>query len=329
MFRTRLCPMEKKRITILPHVYNDNDYFLLKFNYDESLVSIARSLGCRWVVPEEGWAIYRSRENLKSVVRAFSDISIVDTSKIGKIAVDDSPGARFREVPEEYSNALIRKGFNEETINIYRSMFREFLNHFPERQLKDIAETEVRSYLEDQTLGKKISGKTQKQLIEAINAYYVDILKRKELIYPLEKPEQKEKSRRAPTKKELSRMQRVTKNPKHKAIMSLLHSTGLKRNELIDLKREDLDLKKRSVKVKTGKEPKGKTIPLEKETSDLLEHYLELYKPEKWLFEGEKGKQYANSSILSILRRASFKAGLDKRIPKSKRNPGSEINWGS
>ena len=75
--------MEKKRITVLPHQFNNNDYFLLKFNFDESLVSIARSLGCRWVVSEQGWAIYRSRENLRALIRAFSDISIFDTSKIG------------------------------------------------------------------------------------------------------------------------------------------------------------------------------------------------------------------------------------------------------
>ena len=333
--------MEKKRITILPHQYNNNDYFLLKFNYDEILVSIARSLGCRWVVAEEGWAIYRSRENLSSVIRAFSDISIVDTSKLGKVSLEDKDEAGFKDVPQEYSQALIRKGFNEEVRSIYRSMFREFVNHFKERKLREISQEEVRDYIAVQTRNKKISGQAEKQLIGAINLYFADILKRKELKYPLVETEKNETAQNGPSKKELARMLKVTKNPKHKAILSLLHSTGLKRSELIDLKKSDLDLAKKRVKAQSENDreskagapqkvtDKKKDISLEKEAVDVLEHYLELYKPKEWLFEGTKGNKYADSSILSVLRRASFKAGLDRKIPKSKRNPNSEINWGS
>ncbi len=321
-------PMEKKRITILPHQHNNNDYFLLKFNYDESLVSIARSLGCRWVVDEEGWAIYRSRENLSSVIRAFSDISIVDTSKIGKVSPEDKEEARFIDVPQEYSQALIRKGFNEETRSIYRSLFREFVNHFKNRKLREVTQEEVRDYIAVQTLNKKISGQTEKQLIAAVNLYYADILKRKELKYPIVEPEQKESGQSGPSKKELSQMLRVTKNPKHKAILSLLQSTGLKQSEVIALKKSDLDLEKKEVALE--KEiPMEKVIPLEKETAEVLQHYMELYKPKKWLFEGTNGNKYADSSLVSVIRRASFKAGLDRKINKSKRDPNSEINWGS
>lgn len=327
--------MEKKRITILPHQYNDNDYFLLKFNYDESLVSIARSLGCRWVVSEEGWAIYRSRENLSSLVRAFSDISIVDTSKIGKINLEENGESRFKDVPQEYAQALIRKGFNEETRSIYKSLFREFVNHFSQRKLREVSQEEVREYIAGQIRSKKISGQTEKQLIGAINLYFADILKRKELMYPLEEAAKNESRQNGPTKKELSRMIGVTKNPKHKAILSLLQATGLKRSEVIDLKRSDLDLEKKCVMSDPGNLQKKeessseKAIILEQDTVDHLKHYLELYKPKEWLFEGTQGNKYADSSILSVIRRASFKAGLDRKIPKSKRNPDSEVNWGS
>jgi len=321
--------MEKKRITILPHQFNDNDYFLLKFNYDEGLVSIARSLGCRWLVPEQGWAIYRSRENLRSVVRAFSDISIVDTSKIGIASLNETYGGRIKEVPEEYSNVLIRKGFNEKTIRIYKTLFREFVNHFPDKKLKEIDSEAVLAYLKDQIRIKKISAKTQEQLIEAINLYYGDILKRENLQYPLETPVKGKNSQPRLSKKELALMLKVTKNVKHRAIISLLDSTDLKRSELVGLKKEDVNLEAKRIKPKRTKDQKNKEVVLEPKTKEILRHYLELYKPELWLFEGANGKKYANSSILSVLRRASFKAGLDKEIPKSKRDPESETNWGS
>ncbi len=321
--------MEKKRITILPHQFKDNDYFLLKFNYDESLVSIARSLGCRWVVSEQGWAIYRSVKNLNSVVRAFSEISIVDTSKLGATTFKEASEDAFEQVPEEYSNVLIRKGYTEEVVSIYRSLFREFINHFSGRKLKEIDPEEVLAYVDSQAQVKKISGKTLDQLVQAINLYYGDILKRKKLKYPLEDPEKEVRAKNEVSEKELKQMLKVTKNLKHKAMMSLLHSTELKRSDLIDVKKKDVDLKTSQIKLETGKDKKVKTVLIEPDTNKLLKRYLDLYKPQSWLFEGVNGNKYANSSILSMLRRASFKAGLDKKVPKSKRNPESETNWGS
>lgn len=318
----------------MPHQFNDNDYFLLKFNYDESLVSIARSLGCRWVVSEQGWAIYRSKENLESLVRAFSEISIVDTSKIGITSVEESSAGKSNRIPEAYANLLIRKGYAEEAISIYRSLFREFINYFSEKKLNEISPEEALAYIDSQVRSKKITGKTLEQLIEAINLYYVDILKDKELKYSIKDEEKEQTAGKEVSRKELKQMLRVTKNVKHKALMSLLHSTELKRSELINLKKTDVDLKTRQIKSNTVKkkkknEQKEKIVMIEPETNRMLQHYLELYKPENWLFEGAKGKKYANSSILSVLRRASFKAGLDKKIPKSKRDPERESNWGS
>ena len=321
--------MEKKRITILPHQFKDNDYFLLKFNYDESLVSIARSLGCRWVVSEQGWAIYRSIENLNSVVRAFSEISIVDTSKIGINSFEETSERSFEQVPEEYSNVLIRKGYTEEVISIYRSLFREFINHFSGRKLKEIGPDEILEYVENQVKVKKITGTTLAQLVKAINLYYGDVLKRKKLKYPLDEVEKEKSAKNEVSEKELKQMLRVTKNLKHKAMMSLLHSTELQRSDLIDLKKKDVDLKASQIKLKTTEDKEDKTVLIEPDTNKLLKRYLDLYKPQSWLFEGVNGNKYANSSILSMLRRASFKAGLDKEVPKSKRNPESETNWGS
>jgi site-specific recombinase XerD len=321
--------MEKKRITILPHQFKNNDYFLLKFNYDESLVSIARSLGCRWVVEEQGWAIYRSPENLGSVVRAFSEISIVDTSKIGITSFEETAEGRYDQVPEAYSNVLIRRGYTKEVINVYRSLFREFINHFSGRNPQDLGRDEVTAYLESQVKAKKIAGKTLEQLIDAINLFYVDILKRKKIEYPPAEAEKRKKIRQRISGKDLKQMLKVTKNIKHKAMISLLNTSDLKRSELIDLKKKDVNLNNRQINVKKSKQEQDKKVMIEPETNLLLRHYLEVYKPESWLFEGAKGKKYANSSFLSVLRRASFKADLDAKIPRSKRDPESETNWGS
>ena len=321
--------MEKKRITVLPHQFNNNDYFLLKFNYEESLVSIARSLGCRWVVEENGWAIYRSRENLEALIRAFSDISIFDTSKIGIIDAQEDYGDRITAVPEAYSQLLIRKGYSDEAVQVYKSLFREFIHHFKDKKLKDLKREDMVSYIEEQVAGKKISGKSEEQLVDAINFYYGGILKRQALTYPIVKRENSGQSRRKVSKKELVRMLDATPNVKHKAVMSLLYASDIQRTQLVELEKDDVNLDKMTIRTRSGEEKKPVTLKLYEDSRELLDQYLKVYKPDKWLFEGAKGDQYSKSSILSVVRRASYKAGLDEKIPKRKREPENEMRWGS
>ena len=321
--------MEKKRITVLPHQFNNNDYFLLKFNFDESLVSIARSLGCRWVVSEQGWAIYRSRENLKALIRAFSDISIFDTSKIGIVDAEENYGEPIATVPEAYSQLLIRKGYSEETIQVYKSLFRELMHHFKQKQLKDIKREELQAYLQNQVNARKISGKTEKQLVDAINLYFTGILKRPKLDYRAAKKQRSGRFGKDISQKELLKMLSVTQNVKHKALMSMLYASDLERAQLIELEKDDVDLDKMTIRTKSGEEKKPVTLKLDEASKELLDKYLEVYKPDRWLFEGSKGDQYSNSSIVSVIRRASYRAGLDEKIPKRKRDPENETRSGS
>ena len=321
--------MEKKRITVLPHQFNNNDYFLLKFNFDESLVSIARSLGCRWVVSEQGWAIYRSRENLRALIRAFSDISIFDTSKIGITDAEESYGERMTEVPEAYSELLIRKGFSEEAIQVYKSLFRELVHHFKEKEVRDISEEDLRSYIDNQVSAKKISTASEKQLIKAINLYFSGVLKRTELEYPVAKREKPGRGQKSISLEDLRKMLAVTQNVKHKAVMSLLYASDLQRAQLINLKKDDVDLKKKTIKTESGENRKPVKLRLDRESGKILDKYIEMYKPDNWLFEGAQGDQYSNSSILSVVRRASYKAGLDEEIPKRKSDPENETRSGS
>ncbi len=321
--------MEKKRITVLPHQFNNNDYFLLKFNYEESLVSIARSLGCRWVVEEQGWAIYRSRENLKSLIRAFSDISIFDTSKIGILDAEEDYGDRITVVPEAYAQLLIRKGYSEEVVQVYKSLFREFIHHFKGKKVKDLKHEDVVHYIEEQVAGKKISGKSEKQLVDALNFYYSGILKRKALMYPLVQRQSSGRNQSKVSRKELVRMLEATPNVKHKAVMSMLYTSDLQRSQLVDLKKDDVNLEKMTIRTKNREAKKPVTLKLDEDSKELLDQYLKVYKPDKWLFEGAKGDQYSKSSIMSVIRRASYKAGLDEKIPKTKRKPDNETRSGS
>ncbi len=101
-------------------------------------------------------------------------------------------------------------------------------------------------------------------------------------------------------------------NVKHRAIISLLYSTGMRLSEIASLKIEDIDSKAMRIKVVSGKGNKDRFTILSDAMLMELRAYWLLYKPEKYLFNGPaKGKKYSVRSIQHILAKALIKVGLD------------------
>jgi len=105
-----------------------------------------------------------------------------------------------------------------------------------------------------------------------------------------------------------------TDNLKHKAILSLIYSAGLRRSELINLQSGDIDSKRMYVIIRSGKGNKDRYSILSEKVLELLRQYFREYKPREWLFEGQYGGQYSATSIQNILKQAVRRAGIKKRV---------------
>ena len=105
-----------------------------------------------------------------------------------------------------------------------------------------------------------------------------------------------------------------TNNIKHRCIVSLLYSAGLRRIELLNLKLEDIDSKRMVIKVRSGKGNKDRfTILSEKLLGDLRKYYKE-WRPTNFLFEGPGRKAYSPESVSSIVKNAAKKANIKKKV---------------
>jgi integrase/recombinase XerD len=109
----------------------------------------------------------------------------------------------------------------------------------------------------------------------------------------------------------------VIKNLKHKTILMLIYSGGLRIGESIRLRKEDIHFDRRSIFIKGGKGKKDRYTILSDKMILLLRNYLSAYEPDYWLFEGQDGGQYSKSSIQKIFRRA---------VSKAKVNPFSTVH---
>jgi len=104
-----------------------------------------------------------------------------------------------------------------------------------------------------------------------------------------------------------------TNNLKHKCIVSLLYSSGIRRNELVNLKITDIDSKRMMIRIEAAKGNKDRYTLLSHSLLKDLREYYKQYKPEKYIVEGFYGKQYSGQSIGKIVLNAAAKAGI--KIP--------------
>ena len=97
-------------------------------------------------------------------------------------------------------------------------------------------------------------------------------------------------------------------------MLTLIYSAGLRSGELLNLKAGDIDSKRMMIHVKGAKGKKDRMTILSKNALVLLREYYKAYKPQNFLFEGEKGGKYTGSSLRKILKNACMTAGIKKHV---------------
>lgn len=98
-------------------------------------------------------------------------------------------------------------------------------------------------------------------------------------------------------------------------MLSLAYSCGLRVGELISLLLPDIDSKRHVVFIRNSKGKKDRIVPLSPKVLNLLKEYYQRYKPEKFLFEGDKrGTSYSNRSMQLVIKRAAEKANIKKPV---------------
>jgi len=98
-------------------------------------------------------------------------------------------------------------------------------------------------------------------------------------------------------------------------MLSLIYACGLRRGELLRLKSGDVDSTRGLLKVYQGKGKKDRVVPISDKIIEMLRDYYKLYKPKKWLFEGQfAGNQYNEQSLQSVLKQALNKANINKPV---------------
>ena len=306
--------IKNKLVEIVDGKGRHNKFLFLKFKYDDELIHLSKSIGCRWSISNRSWYIYKSRENIRLIQEVFRDKVKVTFSNIDWVVVEPKKEKVNKKIPEEYKKLLLRKRYSPNTIMVYTSMFQSFINYYSEKKIDDITEDDIRKYQDYLVTKRKVSISTQNQAINSIKFYFEKVKRGEKLDLYIERPFREKKLPEIVSENEIYKLIKSTQNIKHKALITLLYSSGLRRSELINLRLKDIDYEKRIIFVRGGKGKRDRTTILAENTILVLNKYLELYKPYYWLFEGVNKKQYSPTSIGAILRNSSRKANLNKVV---------------
>ncbi len=303
-----------KTIEIRPLESKGQKFYILRFKYDKELIRLAKSVGCRWNIAQKSWYLSRSSENLERIQRVFTGKAILRFKNVEVAPSKAKRHAPKKSIPEEYMNLLIRKRYSANTVKVYTSMFQAFMNYFPDKNLDDITENDVKKYQDYLIKSKKVSISTQNQAINSIKFYYEKVKGGEKMDLRIERPFKEKKLPEIISEHEVLKLLKATHNLKHKAIITMLYSSGLRRSELINLRLKDIDYDKRIIFVRGGKGRKDRTTLLADNTVLILRKYIDIYRPNYWLFEGARRKQYSPTSVAAILKSASKKADLNKMV---------------
>jgi site-specific recombinase XerD len=130
--------------------------------------------------------------------------------------------------------------------------------------------------------------------------------------YYVQRPKKEKRLPEVLSEEEVASVLNAVENIKHKAILSLIYSAGLRLGELINLKINDIDSKRMVVNIRQGKGKKDRLSLLSEKVLLLLREYYTVYQPKEWLFEGQFFGQYSATSVQKVFRIAKAKAGIKK-----------------
>lgn len=206
------------------------------------------------------------------------------------------------------------RNYSSRTIKKYVECISALSKHFnisPDQITLD----QFKEFLHYHVSIKKNSTSTINQHIGAFKILVQDVLGKNWEDFKIKRQRRDKKLPVVLSKDEVRELLDSITNIKHKCILSLAYSSGLRRSEVLALRPKDIDSGRIQIRVECGKGNKTRYTVLSKDLLPLLRYYYIHYKPKTYLFEGQKkGTKYSETSMESILKQSLAKTTISKKI---------------
>ncbi len=213
---------------------------------------------------------------------------------------------------EEMKGDLELRGLSPETQKIYLYYVTNFSRYF-NRSPYHLGKREIKEYLLYLLREKKASASTVNLCYSALKFLYARTLKREEIMEKIPRLRSTKKLPVVLERQEVESLFSVTSNLKHRAILMLIYSSGLRLREASYLKVSDIDSKRMVLRIRQGKGRKDRYTLLSTLALEVLRKYWRHCRPKEWLFPGRlSDKPLSVRSIQRVFKKARTLAGITK-----------------
>ena len=200
------------------------------------------------------------------------------------------------------------------TIRTQETYLREVSNlaKYFNRSPEELGEDELKEYMLYLMKERHLSDGTYRFYVAALKFLYRTTLKREWVVEKIKCPKRRRKLPIVLDLSEVESLFSVTKNLKHKAMLMITYSSGLRVSETARLKMTDIDSKRMTVRIRQGKGGDRYSI-LSQTALEQLRQYWKKYRPTEWLFDGQKQDDHITAqTIQTIFYAAKKRAGITK-----------------
>jgi site-specific recombinase XerD len=220
----------------------------------------------------------------------------------------------FEKVAKQLEQQVVLRGQSPSTLKNYLRRIAQLSLHFG--QLPDqIEEDQINEYLVALALDPKSPSRSSfKHMVYGLRYYYRLLgLNKKAIALPSLKGETK-----LPVilnRTELKELFATPKLLKHRIVLTLIYSAGLRGQEVINLKLPDIDFERMTIHIRQSKYKKDRILPLSPTMSIGLKKYLQVENPHIWFFNGKQlGSKYSNRGLSWIMRETLKKTNINKQV---------------
>ncbi len=336
-----------KRTVVLEHLVRGGERCIaLKCPYDAELIAAAKKAGARWSATDKCWYTPNGPQALKAIFAAYKGVAWVEMNGLRKKPeparvqqtpaqqksqqqpVGTKPGPRtagtadtgrkgtpsLSPAQREALTAMQRKlevaRYSPNTIETYLNATKHFFLHFPKQLPQDISAADIEAYQHELATTRKVSNSYLNQVVNAVRYYYKDVMGDAYRVKFIERPRGERKLPKVLSEQEVAAILKAPTNLKHRCILMLIYSAGLRLGELIALERTDIIPERKQVLIRGGKGGKDRVSLLSSKVLAQLDVYLSEYRPKRYLFEGQFGDQYSAASVQKVFKDAKSKAGI-------------------
>lgn len=320
--------MNKKSIILGREETQQGDTLTVHLEKDKDLIALLKQhfSGIKWRPDKQRWEMpYDSK--LKSTFFAvfkgkawINYQQLLQASENSKPKEEPSPSFKplndyQRDKIDLFRIWMENKRYSPNTIKTYTETLGVFFRFFHNKAISELKNEDIAIFNNQYIIKYGYSYSYQNQFINSIKLFFSKIENRVIDTEIIQRPRGEKKLPNVLSKEEVKAILDAHNNMKHKVMLSLIYSCGLRCGELLNLKPDNIDSKRNIVLIKQSKGNKDRIVPLSHKILEMLREYFKLYKPINYLFEGQnKGEAYDARSLQLVLKQALQKTNIKKPV---------------